>query len=140
MALLSANIVVSESLLWEDSLQLGTLVRVITAINVGASSKSVRFWVLTSLSSEPGGLEEEHILTIAVADRNGKTIAHTEPTTFHYGAKLDPNGPGGFMLRTEIILDLEPIELPIHLQVAAFLDLEKSPVCRTPLMLRRVNA
>lgn len=139
MALLSANILVSESLLWEDALQLGTLVRIMSAVNLGSNSKSVRFWVLTSLSSQPGDTEE-HTLTITVADRYGNIIANTKPASFHYGTKLDPDGPGGFMLRTEIVLDLEPLTLPIHLTVAAFLDSEELPACLTPLLLRRVSA
>lgn len=136
MALLSANIIISEFLLWEET-QLATLVRVMSAVNVGSESKDVKFYVFTSLSSQPGD-SDEHKVTITVADRDGKILTYTKPAEFKYGSKLDPDGPGGFMLRTQIVLDLESLELPIHLTVAAFLDLEESPACLTPLMVRRI--
>ncbi len=125
-------------MLWETN-EIATLVRVMSAVNVGQHSKQVRFFVLTSVNSQPGDFEE-HTLTITVADRDGNIIAYTKPARFEYGYKLDPNGPGGFMLRTEIVLDLSSIPLPVHLTVAAFLDLEESPACLTPLMLQRVSA
>ncbi len=107
-----------------------------SAINLGPNSQTVHFFVVTSLNSQPGDFGP-HKLTVSVADMDGKTIAYTLPAEFKYGYKLDPDGPGGFIMTTEIVFDLSSIPLPVHLTVAAFLDSEPNPVSYAPLMLRR---
>jgi hypothetical protein len=137
MGLLSSNIAVCETIIWERS-DVPTLIRVMSVITLRPDATSVHFLVVTSLDSQPGDLDP-HTVLITVADKNGNIVASTEPFGFSYGYKLDPNGPGAFIMTTEVTLEISklPTELPSYFLVSAFLDTLPDPVSLTPLMLRR---
>jgi hypothetical protein len=140
MSLLSANIAVCEAVIWEQPANVPTLVRVMNVLNVGRESIAARFFVITSVSSQPGDLES-HTLLVTLADRAGNLVAATEPSKFNYGYNIDINGAGGFNLTTEVNLGIAklPTALPCHVLVSAFLDELPDPIATTPLLLRYVG-
>jgi hypothetical protein len=139
MGLLSANIAVCEAVIWEQKSNVPTLVRVMTVISMEEGAEDARFYAITSLNSFPGDMET-HSVFITVTDRGGNLVASTTPFEFKYGYELDPNGPGGFIMTTNVILELAklPTALPCYLLVSAFLDKINDSVSSTPLLLRRV--
>ncbi|MGA3203423.1 MAG: hypothetical protein ABSF12_13140 [Bryobacteraceae bacterium] len=137
MALLSANMAVCETVLWEKKSDVPTLVRAMTALNLGSGNNLARFFVVTGVYSQPGDYLQ-HTLRVTATDQAGNSIAHAAPYNFAYGYELDPNGPGGFILTTSFDLDVSQLRLPLHCLISAFLDNEPRPVASTPLMLRRV--
>jgi hypothetical protein len=137
MALLSANLILCESVEWENPPVGGgipTAKRIMAAITVAPPSRVAHFFAITLLNSQPGDFLQ-HSLRIQITDRKSSVIAYAEPWIFQYGYLIDPYGPGGYILTTEFNIDLNPYPMPLGCLVSAFLDNEN--VARTPLILRR---
>jgi len=141
MALLSANIVVCESVIWEQNSNVPTLVRAMSVINVEAGLNIVRFTVLTVINSQPGD-SDDHFVFIHIVDMDGTKVASTEPHKFTFGSEIDPHFAGGFTMTTTVFLNVSelPKGLPCGVLVQAFLDDEKNPIAATPLLLRRAES
>jgi hypothetical protein len=139
MGFLSANIAVCETVIWEQPANVPTLVRVMTVLTLSKGAPAARFFVITAVTSQPGDVEE-HTLFITLTDKAGNIVASTDPTQFIYGYKIDPSGPGGFNMTTEVNLEVAklPTLLPCHLLISAFLDEILEPVAATPLLLQYV--
>ena len=133
MPLLSANTLVCETVLWEKT-DVPTLVRVMSALALGPGNNFAHFFVVTFLSCQPGD-SLSHTLRVQITNPNGQPIAEAQPFPFNYGYKVDPNGPGAFILATEFNIDVTRTGLPVNGLVSAFLD-DQSVTC-VPLMLRR---
>jgi len=135
MPLLSANILVCELVLWEKN-DIPTIVRAMSTLGLSETRQFAHFFSVTTLHSQPGDLQP-HSLRIVLSDQTGATIAQTPPYSFSYGYKIDPSGPGGFILTSEFNLDVRQVRLPMSCLVSAFLDSELDSVAKIPLMLRR---
>lgn len=137
MALLSANIVLCETVLWEKP-QIGgntpSLIRVMSAVALPLGHNFAHFFSVTFLTCQPGEFSE-HKLRIQITDKKANGIAYAPEWKFKYGYLLDPFGPGEFILTTEFNIDVQPYQLPLGCLVSAFLD--DQIVARTPIMLRR---
>src|SRR5579859_6260980 len=100
MALLSANIILCETVLSETPPKGGgtvpSFIRVMGAIAIAQGNSFVHFFSITLLSSQPGDFSE-HILKIQVIDKDSLLIAHAPEMPFKYGYLVDPSGPGGFV-------------------------------------------
>jgi hypothetical protein len=137
MPLLSANIVLCESVLWETPALGGkvpTTVRIMGAITLAPGNFLAHFYAVTFLTSQPGDFVP-HRLRIQVTDKTGVLIAQAAEVRFRFGYLLDPSGPGGYTLTTELTLDVTPYQLPLGCLVSAFLD--DQTVARTPITLLR---
>lgn len=135
MALLSANIAVCETILWEKN-DVPTLVRAMSIIRLSPTGQFAHFFAVTALHCQPGD-SLPHSLRVGVSGQGGISIAQTPPYSFTYGYKIDPTGFGGFILTSEFNLDVNQITLPTNCLVCAFLDNEPNPVAQIPLMLSR---
>jgi hypothetical protein len=133
--LLSANILLCEFVLWEKS-DVPTIVRSMSTIGLSREREFAHFFSVTTLHSDPGD-SQFHSLRVCVSDQTGNTITQTSPYAFQYGYKIDPSGPGGFILTSEFNLDVTKLKLPTCCLVSAFLDAIPQPVATIPLMLRR---
>ncbi|HEV8038874.1 MAG TPA: hypothetical protein VGP62_08430 [Bryobacteraceae bacterium] len=133
MALLSANVIVCEAVLFEKT-DVPTAVRIMTAIRLAGGTKSAHFFVVTFLNSQPGDFAK-HVLKIQVLDKSGPFISQADDYPFVYGYKLDSSGPGGFTLTTEFNIDTTSMPSPAGWIIVAFLD--GQAVARIPLMLLR---
>src|ERR1700722_1329953 len=120
MALLSANIAICETVIWETN-NVPTLVRVLTILALGPGTTFARFSAVTGLNSQPGDYDQ-HTLQVMITDRAGNRIDDAKPYNFVYGYKIDPAGPGGFILTTAFNLNISQMQLPLHCLVSAFLD------------------
>jgi hypothetical protein len=138
MALLSANLILCDTVLWETPPKGGkvpSVIRLMSSISVPPGNDLAHFFAVTFLSSQPGDFLR-HELKIQVTDKSGKTvISQAADWDFVYGYILDPSDPGGFILTTEFNIDIRPYQLPLGCLVSACLD--GQIVARTPLILRR---
>jgi len=60
-------------------------------------------------------------------------VSEAKAESFVYGYKVDPSGPGGFMLTTEFTLDPKPLQIPALYFIQALLDGELA--VQTPFTL-----
>lgn len=132
---LSAAILVCESVLSEVTGGVSAI-RIMDVLYCGTLLRSARFFTLTYLHSRPNEFRQ-HVLQIKMIGRgsDGKTfVAASAPEQrFVYGYKIDPNGPGAFVLTTEFTLDLSNMGNLGTYMIQAFLDGEI--VAETPLRL-----
>lgn len=133
MALLSANVIVCETVLFEKT-DIESAIRIMDTLTLAPGNNFAHFFVVTFLNSQPGDFLQ-HILKIQVTHQDGPLIAETAEYQFMYGYKIDLSGPGGFILTTEFNIDTAPLAMPAGCLINAFLDGQS--VARTPLMLRR---
>jgi hypothetical protein len=124
-----------ELVLWEKS-DIPTIVRSLSTIGLSPTRNLAHFFSVTTLHSQSGD-SQFHSLHVCVSDQQGHIIARTAPYGFQYGYKLDPSGPGGFILTSEFNLDVTQMRLPLYCLVSAFLDDIGDPVAKVPLLLRR---
>ncbi len=62
-------------------------------------------------------------------------VSEAKAESFVYGYAVDPSGPGGYMLTTEVTLDPKPLQIPGLYFIQAILDGELAT--QTPLTLLR---
>ena len=134
MALLSANILLCEFVLWERN-DIPTMVRTMSTIALSPTRQSAHFFAVTTVHCQPGDFGF-HSLLVGVSE-GGNFISRTPPHSFQYGYKIDPSGAGGFILTSEFNLDVSQLRLPMNDFVCAYLDTLPEPVAKTPLMIRR---
>ncbi len=133
MPLLSANIIICETVLFEKT-EVPSAIRIMNSLALAEGTDAARFFVITFLACEPGDFSR-HVLKIAVTQQHGAVIAETADYPFQYGYRIRPSDPGGFILTTEFNIDGKPLGLPLGCLVSAYLDGEA--VARATLTLRR---
>lgn len=130
--LISASLLLCESVLWEKNIDLPTAIRILSSIQVAPSSDSVQLFSLVHLYSS--GLDlMPHTVAAQIVDPTGQVVAPSEPFRFVYGYKVDANGPGGFILSTQFNFHVN--YMGVHW---AQLLLDGELVTQVPLMLRRM--
>lgn len=133
MPLLSANILVCESVLVEKT-EVLSAIRMMDTIALAPGNDVARFHAVTRLTSQTADFYA-HTLKVQVTDKNSTLITEAPEFSFRYGYRMEISGLGGFVLATEFALNAAGLLLPAVYIVTAFLD--GQGVARTPLMLRR---
>lgn len=135
MALLSANIIVCQSILRDVKTEIITAHNVLDTVTTDPGQSRVHFYTLTLVY----GYADDtvgHTLSIRIAKPNGELVTIAQDHSFNYTRKINRLAPGGLHLFTEFVIDLAPLEpLETFYVVWAFLD--SDAVAKTPLMLRR---
>jgi hypothetical protein len=131
---ISAAILVCETVLAEKT---GgpSAIRIMDALWIRQHSPVIRFFVLTYLHCAPGDFDS-HILKVQMVGRasgDWAVVSEAKAESFVYGYKVDPSGPGGFMLTTEFTLDPKPLQIPALYFIQALLDGELA--VQTPFTL-----
>lgn len=134
MALLSANIILCETVLNEQQIAMPSAIRMMDSIRLARGSNYAHFFAVTRLSCQPGDFQQ-HALRITVTDSQAQVVSSAPVCQFHYGYAINAVGPGGFILTTEFQLDVSALSLPATCLINAYLDGEY--VAHTPLMLSR---
>lgn len=133
---LSVSLIVCESVLSEKT-GIVSAIRITDVLTVGPQSALARFFVLTYLHSHPLDLQQHVAKVQLMGLREGAwgSVAEAPDQRFVYGYKLDPSGPGAFMLTTEFNLDLTMLGAlgVLYVQVLVDGNLED----QTPLTLLR---
>jgi hypothetical protein len=109
-----------------------------SVITVNPEATTIHFTVVTALNSHPGD-HEKHLLLIQITDWKNNIVAQAEPYEFEHGYIIDPTGPGGFIMTTQVVLEIAkmPSVLPCQLLIQAFVDRIPDNVSSTPLLVRR---
>src|SRR5271169_4451188 len=102
MSLLSANIIVCETVLTEKTDVLSAI-RMMDTIKIAPNNNAAHFYALTRVTSQPGDFSQ-HVLKIQMMHQNGASIIEAPECQFSYGYKMDINGLGGFILTTEFTI------------------------------------
>jgi hypothetical protein len=103
----SVSLIVCETVLDEKS-GITSAIRIMDVLYIGRRAALARFFVIAYLHSRAGDLGN-HTGTVQMSGkREGRwtIVADVPPYPFNYSYRLDPGGPGGFMLTTEFNLDL----------------------------------
>lgn len=135
----SASLIVCESVLHEERTGAVSAIRIMDVLNLGRLSTIARFFVLTYLHSRPLDFAQ-HIAKVGLtALRNGKWVrfADAPDHAFVYSYRMDPSGPGAFLLTTEFNLDLTTLGELGTFWVQLLVDEEL--IEQTPLTLLRKN-
>src|ERR1700686_1868519 len=104
----SVSLIVCESVLHEEKTGAVSAIRIMDILMIGSLSAVARFFVLSYVHSRPLDFEQ-HIAKVQLTGlRDGKwvSVADAPPHPFVYSSRMDPSGPGGFMLTTEFNLNL----------------------------------
>ncbi len=134
MPLLSANVIICESVLTEKT-DVTSAIRILNVLTVSPSKNLATFRVHTALASTPTDFEQ-HVVKVWMHPLDSAVVAAEAPEyRFVYGRKIDFSGPGAFNLTTDFNLDLRPLGDLGHYLIVVSLDGQL--VARTPLTLRR---
>jgi hypothetical protein len=135
MPLLSANVIVCESVLIEKT-DVASAIRMINALTSSPSSSIVRFKVHTTVSSSPLDFQP-HVLLVEMRAPDGQIFVSAPEYKFVFGNKVDNTGPGFFNLTTDFNLELATLSpmVPTTYMISVYLDGQR--VAGTPIMLRR---
>jgi hypothetical protein len=133
---LSVSLIICESVLSETKGGVSAI-RILDVLTVTPQSSVARFFVLTYLHSRPFDLTQHTAKVQLVAFReNGWTrVADAPEYKFAYGYRMDPNGPGAFLLTTEFNLNLLTVGPLGVFYVQLILDGELA--AQTPITLLR---
>jgi hypothetical protein len=104
----SVSLVVCETILNEEKTGAVSAIRIMDVLMIGTHSIVARFFVLSYVHSHPLDFEQ-HVAKVELTGlRDGKwiSVAQAPPHPFVYSYRMDPSGPGGFMLTTEFNLNL----------------------------------
>jgi hypothetical protein len=131
---LSVSLIICESVL-NESTGAASAIRIMDVLTIGKLSRAIRFFVITYLHSYPGDFEEHVAKVRLLAQRNGEWVsaADAPPHAFKYSYRMDPGGPGAFMLSTEFNLEVAKIG-----ELGTFwiqLSVDQKDIERTPLTL-----
>jgi hypothetical protein len=133
MPLLSANIILCENVLTEKT-EMSSAIRLLDVLRLAPGTNNAHLFAITRVYSQPGDFGQ-HTLRITANDRNAGLITQAPDYRFQSGYRIDPSGPGGFVLTTEFNIDVSLLRLPTTCVVNAFLDSQL--VAHTPLTLSR---
>ncbi len=137
-SLISASVIICESVLAEKTTELISAIRIHNVVNVPIQATFAHFFVLTYLHAQAADVKH-HTLQVQLGrweDEKWVPYAAAQPRTFVYGRKVDPTAPGAFILTTEFNLDLRPMPAALGtFLVHASLDGESC--AWAPLTLRR---
>jgi hypothetical protein len=103
----SVSLIVCESVLNENT-GATSAIRIMDVLTIGRLSRAARFFVITYLHSRVGDFGQ-HVAKVQLAGLRGGqwvSVADAPPHSFVYSYRMDPTGPGAFMLTTEFNLDL----------------------------------
>jgi hypothetical protein len=138
MPLLSANVIICESVLVEKNTDVSSAIRILNVLTISPYALVASFRVLTMLSSAPGDFAI-HVVQVQMRTAEGNAVVAAAPELpFVYGNRIDPSGPSAFNLTTEFTIDLVPLGALGTYMIWVILD--GSSVTGTPLTLRRGQA
>ena len=129
-SLISASLIVCESVIWEKDNNVPTAIRVVNSFSL-APNLVVHFFTLVYLHAMPMDYMP-HMLQVQALDPQSNIAASGPPFQFVYGNRLDFSGPGGFVLSTkfDFVVRIEGVYW-----VQAFLD--GGLLTQVPLILTR---
>lgn len=133
MALLSANVIACETVLFEKN-DVPSAVRIMSVLTLPPGRTDAHFFSVTFLHCQPGD-HIPHKLRIHVARSDGSLVADAPEHPFLYGYRVDPRGPGAYILTTEFNIDVTRLAMPCDCLIIASLD--GNAVARAPVMLRQ---
>lgn len=132
----SVSLIICESVLSEKTGGVSAI-RIMDVLFIGRLSSAARFFVLSYLHS--GSIDfQKHVAKVQLAAfRDGQWVSLAEAPDhgFVYSYRLDPTGPGAFMLTTEFNLDLTTIGPLGTFWIQLMID--GGLAAQTPIMLRR---
>jgi hypothetical protein len=135
VSLLSANLILCETILVEPKSEKLSAVNVIDTFTLLAGEKIAHFYSLTLVYGYAGDVAD-HTLSVRIAKFNGDIVSRAPDYHFKYARRLNTDAPGGLHLHTEFRIDVTQLgELERSYVVWAFLD--EVAVAKAPLMLRR---
>jgi len=104
----SVSLIVCESVLHEDKSGAVSAIRIMDILMVGSLSVVARFFVLSYVHSRPLDFEQHvaQVQLMGIRDGQWVSVSHAPPHSFVYSYRMDPSGPGGFILTTEFNLNL----------------------------------
>jgi hypothetical protein len=132
----SVSLIICESVLSEKTGGVSAI-RIMDVLSIGPQSLAARFFVISYLHSSSMDFQQHFAKVHLVALRNGQwvSVAEAPDHGFIYSYRLDPTGPGAFLLTTEFNLDLTDIGELGTFWVQLMIDGQL--VAQTPIMLRR---
>jgi hypothetical protein len=133
----SVSLIVCEAVLNEEKTGAVSAIRIMDILMIGRQSPVARFFVLSYVHSRPLDFAKHTAKVRLSGFRDGQWIifADAPDHSFEYSYRIDPSGPGGFMLTTEFNLDLATIG-----ELGTFwvqLSIDGTMVEQTPLTLLR---
>lgn len=130
----SVSLIICESVL-NESTGAVSAIRILDVLTIARQSSAIRFFVITYLHSQPGDTEQHFAQVRLMAQRAGQwtSAAEAPPHTFTYSYRMDPNGPGAFILTTEF--NLQVVKLGEMGTFWVQLSVDGKQVEETPLTL-----
>ena len=133
MSIISANVIACEDVLTEKS-EIFSAIKILSAMNVSRATTHVCLYTLATIFSTHSDYVQ-HVMSVRIDTPDGVRIAIGADYPFYYGYKVDPQGYGGFTLKTRFSLELS--KLPGNLGwFLVSVDVDREVVAKTVFMLR----